>query len=685
MQPDDRPTLNAPDDDPYLWLEEIDAEECLSWVESQNARTLSRLVGPQYQTDTAALTRIYDNPDQIAFVTRRGDHLYNLWKDASNPRGLLRRTTLERYRLNDPQWETIFDLDACARKDNEDWTWQSSTFLPDDNDIALFRLSRGGGDAVILREFDLKTRTFVADGFTLEQAKGSATWLDRDQILLSSAFGEDMATQSGYAATVRLWKRGSPVEEAQIIARTARQNIAISSQFDRSAGNRRLWITEQIDFFNATYRFGPAEGPYQRLDLPTHCTIEARGDWLLVRPRKCWTVGSTTYEPDCVLGISLTAFAAGSRSFQRLFTPSPRRGLQGFFGLGDGFVLSYLEELEPRFDRLQPGSDGWSIEALAGPPKQGIAHIWPLDSDTAHSNGDLLMFAEDPLTPPSLSLLAEGKPSEQLRHAPSLFKTDGLMVSRHEAISTDGERIPYTQIGPSERSGPLPVHMSGYGGFGISVQATYNTSIGKLWLELGGISVIAHIRGGGEFGEAWHLAGRGAAKRQSHDDFAAIAADLISRGVTTPQQIAAEGGSNGGILICNMLTRYPHLFGALFCTIPLIDMRRYSQLLAGASWIAEYGDPDVAEDWKHLQHTSAYHTAKPGSDYPAIMIATTRRDDRVHPGHARKMAAKLQTMGYENSLYYELDAGGHSYGKDNAERAAFVALGFSFMRKAVGL
>ena len=295
----------------------------------------------------------------------------------------------------------------------------------------------------------------------------------------------------------------------------------------------------------------------------------------------------------------------------------------------------------------------------------------------------MLANIQDPLTPPSLMLIeALGSPTP-LKQAPRTFSAEGLVTTRHEAISIDGERIPYVQTGPATETGEAPLYMSAYGGFGLSVKPTYNSALGKLWLERGGTTVQANLRGGGEFGTRWHDAGRYAGKRLAHDDFAAVAADLVRRGVTRPERIAAEGGSNGGILISNMLTRYPERFGALFCTIPLIDMRRYTKLLAGASWIAEYGDPDKPEEWAWLQTYSAYHAAKPGQKYPPILIATTRKDDRVHPGHARKMAAKLQAMGYE-AWFYEPAAGGHGYGKDNKERAAFTALGYGFLKDKIG-
>jgi prolyl oligopeptidase len=316
---------------------------------------------------------------------------------------------------------------------------------------------------------------------------------------------------------------------------------------------------------------------------------------------------------------------------------------------------------------------------LPGLPGIGVVDVWPLDRHPSESNGDLLANVQDPLTPPSLLLIERGVASPTvLKQAPKTFTPDGLVVTQHEAISIDGERIPYVQTGPAAETGDAPVYMSAYGGFGLSVKPYYNASLGKLWLERGGTTVQANLRGGGEFGTRWHDAGRLAGKKLSHDDFAAVAADLVRRGVTQPKRIAAQGGSNGGILITNMLVRYPERFGALFCTIPLIDMRRYTKLLAGASWIAEYGDPDKPDEWEWLQTYSAYHNVKAGQPYPPILIATTRRDDRVHPGHARKMAAKMIDAG-KDVTYYENIEGGHGGAANNAQSAHMSALAYSFL------
>ena len=681
--PDLRPTLEAPDDDPYLWLEEIDSEPALAWVEAQNAATVARFGDARFAADRDTLAAIFDRPDNIPVIGRRGFLVFNFWKDAAHPRGLWRTTTPDSYRSAQPQWDILLDLDALAGKEGEDWAWSGAATLPGAHDRAILMLSRGGADAVVLREFDLSSRDFVPEGFYLPEAKGGATWLDHDTLLLSSACGEGMATSSGYARTVRLWRRGEDPLAAPVIFETDVNHMAVGADVDRESVEEQVVFVETIGFFDSVLWIGDRNGPKTRIDVPTDASVSWHRGGLAVKRRTPWTVGGETYPPDTVLGISFAAFLAGERHFTKLFEPAERRALQGFFWSGGRLVLSILDDLKPVFEVLTPSDAGWARQRITGLPEIGVAHVWSLDVRAEESTGDLLASAQDPLTPPSLYLVPPLAAPQLLKRAPQTFDPSGSVVTRHEAISEDGTRIPYVQVGPPGETGEAPVHLSGYGGFGISQLPYYNSALGKLWLERGGTGVVANIRGGGEFGTAWHDAGRREKKRLSHDDFAAVAVDLVRRGVTRAGRIAAEGGSNGGILITNMLTRYPERFGALFCTIPLIDMRRYTKLHAGASWIAEYGDPADPMDWEFLKEISAYHNAVPGRQYPPILIATSRRDDRVHPGHARKMAAKLQAMGYQ-AYFYEPAAGGHGYGKDNAERAAFTALGYNFLRRAIG-
>lgn len=681
---DSRPTRDRPDDDPHLWLEEVEGPEALAWVEARNAETLARYSDATMVADRDAALAILDRKDKIALVTRRGGLLYNVWRDADHPLGLWRRTDEASYRAGTPAWEILIDIDALAAAEGEDWVWSGATLIPSTHDRALVKLSRGGGDAVVIREFDLSARSFVPDGFTLAEAKGHADWLDRDTLMLSSALGEGMATRAGYPRTVRLWRRGTDPLAAPILCETAPENMGLWGGVEHGGATERVVFMERTGFFDGHVHLGDRTGASVTLDVPSDAEVSLRGEHLAVRTRSAWATGGRHHRPDTVLAIGLGAFLDGGRDFTVLWEPSDRRALQGMAWAGDRLIVDALDDLRPGYSIHEWREGAWTCRSLPGLPEIGTVSVWPLDAETSESDGALLAMVQDPLTPPTLLAIAPDLSAPTvLRTTPAAFDTRGLQVTRHEAVSVDGERIPYVQVGPRGETGEAPVHLSAYGGFQISLLPTYQAVLGKLWLEKGGTGVVANIRGGGEFGTRWHQAGRREGKTRAHDDFAAVAADLVARGVTRPGRIAAQGGSNGGLLIANMLTRYPERFGALFCTIPLIDMRRYSKLLAGASWIAEYGDPDVAEDWAFLGAISAYHVAEPGRPYPPILIGTTRRDDRVHPGHARKMAQKLRAMGYDPA-FYEPAAGGHGYGKDNSETAAFLALGMGFLRRSIG-
>jgi prolyl oligopeptidase len=609
---DVRPTVEAPDDDPYLWLEERESPQALAW-------------------------------------------------------------------------DVLVDLDALAAKEGEDWVWRGGRSLPGTHDRAIVHLSRGGKDAVVLREFDLTTREFVADGFNLPEARSQVVWFDRDTLLLMSPLGPNMATNTGLPRTVRLWPRGTDPLAAPVIFETKEDYLGTWAHVDRDAPEeRRVWFIEKPGLIDTNYWVGDRTGARIEIDVPPDANIWVRGDWLAAKLRKAWTVAGETFEPDSVIGIPFATFLVGGRLFAKLFEPEERRALQTLFWAGDRLILTILDDLKPTFEALTPNEDAWARETLTGLPEIGSANVWPFDTEVDERNGDLLAIADDPLTPPSLFFIEPKAPPILLKQAPRAFDPVGLVVTRHEAISSDGVRIPYVQAGPPGETGNAPVHLYGYGGFGISMLPFYNASLGKLWLERGGTCVIAHLRGGGEFGKDWHDAGRREGKRLSHDDFAAVAADLVARGVTRPQRIAAEGGSNGGLLIANMLTRYPERFGALLCAVPVIDMRRSKKLLVGNIGIDEYGDPDKPEDWEFLSEISAYHVAAPGKPYPPILLITSRADDRVHPAHARKMAAKLQAMGYE-AYFSEPATGGHSAGKDNSERAFRRLVALSCAAPSVGI
>ncbi len=547
----------------------------------QNRLAMEKFGGAGFAVDRDLLAAIYDRPDNIPYVTRRGGLLYNLWKDKEHPRGLWRRTTIEEFRKPDPQWDVVLDIDRLAADEDQDWLLNWTQTLPPRHSRAILSLSRGGSDAVRMREFDIETKGFLDQALCCRKQRVALHGLTPIRCCCRVRTATAWRRRQAMRGPSGCGGAGRTCEAAPVIFATTAENMAVYVDVDRTGASPRVWFAEKLDFFHHHIWLGDETGARQRLELPTDAWMEAHQDWLAVKLRSAWTVGGQTYAADTVLGMPLSAFLAGDRNFKIIFEAGPRRALQGWFWTSGKLVLSILDELRPVFDVCTPSADGWSHSALRGIPGIGVVDVWRLDGDEAESNGDLLANIQDPLTPPALMLIEKIGSPTPLKQAPRTFSPEGLVVTQHEAISVDGERIPYVQTGPSTETGDAPLYMSAYGGFGHAVKPYYSSALGKLWLERGGTCVQANIRGGGEFGTRWHDAGRYAGKRLAHDDFAAVAADLVRRGVTRPSRIAAEGGSNGGILITNMLVRYPERFGALFCTIPLIDMRRYSKLLAG--------------------------------------------------------------------------------------------------------
>ncbi|MDP8917934.1 MAG: prolyl oligopeptidase family serine peptidase [Pseudomonadota bacterium] len=667
--------------DPYLWLEEVEGREALDWVRSHNEITASALCDADFDADKKALYEISTRPDNIPFITRRRGLLYNFWQDAAHVRGLWRRTTMEEYRKPEPSWETVLDIDELARAEGEDWVWKGCGTLQPEQRYGLVSLSRGGADAVVMREFDLVEKRFLEDGFALPEGKGGAAWLDRDTLLVSTTLGENAATASGYPRTVRLWHRGTDFLRAPLLFEGEASDIYISASVDREPGFERIFYRRQITFEEGISYLAQENGEPLLIDLPLDARFGVEQDWMVVKLKSDWTVSGHTYVADSLLAIAFSRFMDGERNFEVLFEPGPRRVLAGFWATKSRLVFTVLDNLASQIWLATPGTP-WKLERLEGLPEAAAVHAMALDSSQFEKTDEFLLTISSYVEPTKLALVKEDRRIEVLKETPAAFDASAVEVTRHEAVSVDGERIPYYQIGPKNQTGPRPTVLYGYGGFSVSMTPGYLGGIGKTWLERGNVWVVANIRGGGEFGAAWHKAGMREGKRLSHDDFAAIARDLVRRGVTSEGQLAAYGGSNGGLLVGNMLTRYPERFGAIWCTVPLLDMRRYTRLLAGPSWVAEYGDPDRPEDWAYMERFSAYQNLEEGKAYPPVLLVTSRRDDRVHPGHARKMAAKLEEM-KQPVFFYEPDDGGH--GAANKEQAAFLsALGFAFLRRRLG-
>jgi prolyl oligopeptidase len=674
---------SAESGDPYLWLEAVDDPRALAWVARQNARTLQTLGSPDFERDRENLRAIISAPDKIPFVTKVGPYLHNFWQDKDSRHGLWRRTTPDSYRTAKPEWTTLLDVDELGRREQEDWVWHGCVMLPPDHRHGLVALSRSGADASVIREFDLERRTFVSDGFTLPEAKSSAMWVDADTLLVLSPLGEGHATTSGYARTVRRWRRGEPFSAAQIVFEGLIDDVSAFAEIDHEPGFQRILVGRAFSFFDSEIFILDESGSRWRIDIPSDAIFSIDREWMTLRLRTPWKPAAREFAADSLIAIRFEAFMAGERDFDLLFEPGERRTIKSFGWTKNRLAINVLDNLRSHVLFAEPSTRGWQFTALPGVPETDTIDIWCLGNDGAERSESFMYSVNGFLRPLSLYLLEPGKPAELLKQAPSRFDASGLVVSQHEAIAADGVRIPYFQVARAGLAldGGNPCLLSGYGGFLSSSLPNYLATTGKAWLERGGVYVLANIRGGGEFGPAWHQAGIRERKKTSHDDFAAVAGDLIARGVTSRKRLACSGASNGGLLVGNMLTRYPQLFGAIWCSIPLLDMRRYSKLLAGASWIAEYGDPDVPADWAFLKQISPYHLVEAGRDYPPILLWTSARDDRVHPGHARKMAARMEELG-DDVFFYEPPQGGHGT-SDFEETAHWMALGFAFLRHTI--
>jgi prolyl oligopeptidase len=674
-------------DDPFLWLEEIEGARAVGWVETENARTDSVLCDAAYRADFDAVLKILNSDERIPFVSKSGDHLYNFWKDAAHPRGLWRRTTLDSYRGDAPVWELLLDIDALNAAEGIAWAFAGAAKSPD-HTRALVSLSFNGTDAVEVREFDLIEKRFVAGGFFIPKAKTRADWIDRDTILLGSALGGDDATEAGYARLVRRWRRGTPLESAEVVFEVEKQDVAAWFGVNHRPTHQATMYWRALDFTRSQIFVEPARGSYAgqrlRLDLPEEVSVSLNASDLLISPKQDWVVGEQTIAAGALVAIGLDRFLAGERAFEIVFTPTPRRALQAWLETRHGIVLQILDNVRARIVLAVRDENGWTETAIPQLPDNASIYAQEFGGEDDPDLGREILLTITGFDRPTTTALWNGSGAPQpLKQAPSSFDATGIEVAQRHAVADDGTKIPYFLIGKNLASAePRPTILYGYGGFEVSLTPSYMGITGKLWLEHGHIYALANIRGGGEFGPAWHLASRKATKHIAHDDFAAVARDLAASGVTTAAQLACHGGSNGGLLVGNMLTRYPELFGAVWCSVPLLDMARYTKLLAGQSWIAEYGDPEIPEEWDYIRNYSPYHLAASGKPYPPIFITTNRTDDRVHPGHARKMAARLQQLGYQ-VWFNETVAGGHSGAVDNAKQAQSQALGFAFLRRTI--
>ncbi|WP_426405279.1 prolyl oligopeptidase family serine peptidase [Streptomyces sp. R-07] len=660
-----------------MWLEDISGEDALAWVAERNAETADVLAADAgFAPLKERVREVLDASDRIPYTVRRGAFLYNFWRDAEHVRGVWRRTTLEQYRKDAPEWEVLLDVDALAAAEGEKWVWDGARVRRPAYDRALIRLSRDGGDAVVVREFDLVAREFVADGFEVPEAKTRIGWIDADTVFLGTDTGPGSLTDSGYPRTVRRWRRGTPVEESELVYEAEDTDVSAWGYRDSTPGFERDFVGRSLDFFRSeTYLLEPGGTPV-RIDVPDDAVVDVHRRHLLVTLKSDW-LGQPT---GSLLAFGFDAFLAGDRTPEVLFTPDERTALAGHAWTRRHLILETMRDVSTHIEVLTPGRDGagWTRTPLVGVPALSAASVVGTDPDVSD---EYFLDVSGFLQPSSLHRGHIGADTEVLKQAPDRFDTAGLTVEQYFATSPDGTRVPYFVIGPDHTAtGPGPTLLYGYGGFEVSLTPYYGAVTGRAWLEGGGTYVIANIRGGGEYGPDWHQAALRADRPRAFEDFAAVAEDLVARGITTPDRLGASGGSNGGLLMGAMLTRYPELFGAIVAQVPLLDMTRFHKLLAGASWIAEYGDPDDETDLAHLRELSPYHRLTADRSYPPVLLMTSTRDDRVHPGHARKTAARLRELGHP-VLFHENTGGGHAGAGDNEQASHNSALVHTFLRR----
>ncbi len=663
--------------DPYLWLEDITGEVALDWVRARNEPTKAEFCDAEFETMRTQALEVLDTDARIPYVRRRGEYLYDFWRDATNPRGLWRRTTLESYRTDSPEWDVLIDVDELGRADNQKWVWAGADVIEPELTRALVSLSPGGSDAVVVREFDMLTRQFVTDGFELPEAKSQIGWDDPDTVLVGTDFGPDSMTESGYPRILKRWRRGTPLTEAETIFEGERTDVSAGGSKDRTAGYERTFVGRSLDFWNRQ-RYELRGTELIPIDVPTDASsMSVHREWLLIDLRTDWTIGETTYRAGSLLAANYEEFLDGAKELTVVFEPDEHTCLYHYAWTRDRLLLVSLADVASRVEIVTPGS--WQREPLAGLPESTNTVIVAAD-DT----GDEFFLDSSGFTAPSRLLRGTGAGDLQpIKSAPSFFNAENFSVAQHFVTSQDGTSVPYFVVRPIGAAGPTPALLYGYGGFETSNTPGYSGVLGRLWLARGGTYVLANIRGGGEYGPGWHTQAMREGRHKVAEDFAAVADDLVRRGITTVGQLGAQGGSNGGLLMGIMLTKYPEKFGALVCSVPLLDMKRYHLLLAGASWVAEYGDPDDPEDWAFISEYSPYQNISADRKYPPILMTTSTRDDRVHPGHARKMTAALEATGHR-VWYYENIEGGHGGAADNEQLAFKSALSYSFLWRMLG-
>jgi prolyl oligopeptidase len=681
------PTAPAVKNEDFLFLEEVSGEKALGFARAHNSVSEKGLTADAgFNGLQERLFSIYSSKARIPSPAIHNDSLRNFWTDAEHPRGLWRQTTFADYKKPNPTWTTLLDVDALGKAENESYVYHGAICLYPLRKKCLVRLSKGGGDADIVREFDVDKKAFVPGGFVLPEAKSRISWKDENTVFVGTDFGAGSLTRSGYPRISKEWKRGTPLSAATQVfeGRESDNSAGCSRDFDHDRKND--FCVRSIDREHSEILIRRAE-KLVRIDKPDDADGDVWDDELFLRLRSDWITGSpaVTFKKGSLIAADLEAFLRGERVFQVIFEPTPKSSLADWTGTKTKLFINVLSDVRNQVIAFSRKSGDKSKTRWSGAPlKESIGSIGVGAFDENRSD-DVWLWLEDFTVPPSLAVWnpTTGK-RDPIKQNPTFFEAGNLEVVQHFATSKDGTKIPYFEVGRRGRTAAVPTLLEAYGGFEISLAPHYTPTTGAAWIERGGVYVKANLRGGGEYGPEWHEAAMKHLRQNAYDDLAAVAEDLVRRGVTTPKTLGVIGASNGGLLTSVMLTQRPELFGAVVSKVPLTDMQRYHKLLAGASWMSEYGDPDDAADWAALSKFSPFHNVKKGAAYPPMFFTTSTRDDRVHPGHARKMVAKLEALGHA-PLYYENIEGGHGGAADIKQKAYVDALVYTFLASRLGL
>ncbi|MDD9865084.1 MAG: prolyl oligopeptidase family serine peptidase [Verrucomicrobiales bacterium] len=675
-------------DDPYLWLEEVEGERALEWVHARNKECFAELeADARYGKFLSQAEKLLNAKDRIPYGSIRGKYVYNFWQDAEHVRGIMRRTTPESYRLAKPEWETVLDIDALAKAEDENWVYKGTTWLAPDYERCLIKLSRGGTDASVHREFDTLAKRFVEGGFALPEAKSGVTWLDRDTLLVGTDWGEGSLTESGYPRVAKRWKRGTPLAKATTIFEGRHEDIGIWPRVMDSGEETIALVDQSLTFFTGAYHVIGPDGEMTRLPLQESADLAGfYAGRLIFTLREAWEVDGQTHAQGALLAINAAVFQATGKlpTIETIYTPDERTSIEGVTVSRSGLYVTLLQNVKGRILRfsVDPQSGQWSSKPVPLPENGTVS----ISAAGPHSETIFINY-EDHVTPDRLSEFDAGANKlSTLKSLAARFDAGDLEVHQHMAKSADGTAVPYFVIHRKglKPDGSTPTILYGYGGFEISLKPSYSATIGKLWLERGGAYAVANIRGGGEFGPRWHKAALKTERQRAYDDFIAVGEDLAKRGITSPKHLGISGGSNGGLLVGAIFTQRPDLLNAVVCRVPLLDMIRYTKLLAGASWAAEYGDPEDPKMREAILRYSPYQNVFPDKKYPKVFIETSTKDDRVHPGHARKMVARMREQGHE-VLYYENTEGGHAAGANLKQHARRYALEYVYFSRQLGL